>query len=132
MTKLATVMVVDDNPRCLEFMTLAFEANGGVHVKGEMRPVHALDRIRNEKPDLIMLDIKMPELDGISMLAMLRGEGNPVPVIMCSGSALQKDVDSAYAQGCSGYVEKPSTLEDYRTMAGVILDYWRRSEIPQH
>ena len=63
---------------------------------------------------------------------MLRGEGNPVPVVMCSGSALQKDVDRAYASGCSGYVEKPTTLEDYRAMAGAILDYWRRGELPKH
>jgi CheY-like chemotaxis protein len=132
MTKLASVLIVDDNPRCLEFMTLAFEAHGGVEVSGEMRPVAALERIRAEKPDLVVLDVKMPDLDGFGVLAMLRGEGNPVPVVMCSGSALQKDVDRAYAGGCSGYVEKPSTLEDYRAMARAIVEYWRRGELPKH
>lgn len=51
---------------------------------------------------------------------------------MCSGSTLQTDVDRAYTEGCNGYVEKPSTLEDYRTMAGAIVEYWRRGELPQH
>jgi CheY-like chemotaxis protein len=132
MSKLASVMIVDDNPRCLEFMTLAFSAQGSVSVTGEMKPVAALDRIRAEKPDLVVLDVKMPDLDGFGLLSVLRGEGNPVPVVMCSGSALQKDVDRAYAGGCSGYMEKPTTLEDYRAMADAIVDYWSRGELPQH
>lgn len=132
MAKLANVLIIDDNPRCLEFMTLAFSAQGGVSVAGEMRPVNALERIRADKPDLVMLDVKMPEVDGFTVLSQLRGEGNPVPVVMCSGSALQKDVDRAYATGCNGYLEKPTTLEDYRAMAGSVIDYWRRGELPGH
>ena len=132
MAKLASVLVVDDNPNCLQFMTLAFSAQAGVHVTGEQKPQTALVRIRNEKPNLVMLDVKMPELDGFGVLSLLRGEGNPVPVVMCSGSALQKDIDRAYAGGCSGYVEKPTTLEDYRAMAGTIVDYWSRGELPRH
>jgi two-component system OmpR family response regulator len=131
MSKLASVFIVDDNPRCLEFMTLAFTAHGGVSVSSERKPSAAIDRIRQEKPDLVVLDVKMPDVDGFGVLAMVRGEGNPVPIVMCSGSALQKDVDRAYAGGCSGYVEKPATLEDYRQMAGAIIEYWRRSELPQ-
>jgi len=132
MSKLASVLIVDDNPRCLEFMTLAFTAQGGVHVAGETKPMIALDRIRTEKPDLVVLDVKMPELDGFGVLSLLRSEGNSVPVVMCSGSALQKDVDRAYAGGCSGYLEKPTTLEDYRSLAGAIVDYWSRGELPRH
>ena len=132
MSKLASVLIVDDNPRCLEFMTLAFTAQGGVHVAGETKPIIALDRIRTEKPDLVVLDAKMPELDGFGVLSLLRSEGNSVPVVMCSGSALQKDIDRAYAGGCSGYLEKPTTLEDYRSLAGAIVDYWSRGELPRH
>ena len=53
-------------------------------------------------PGCLVLDVKMPDLDGFGLLSMLRGEGNPVPVVMCSGSALQKDVDRAYAGGGPG------------------------------
>ena len=132
MAKLANVLIIDDNPRCLEFMALAFSAHGGVSVASELVPTKALDRVRSEKPDLIVLDVKMPDIDGFEVLAMLRGEGNLVPVVMCSGSALQKDVDRAYAGGCNGYLEKPTTLEDYRAMAGAVVDYWRRGELPGH
>lgn len=132
MSKLANVLIVDDNPRCLEFMTLAFAAQGGVSVASEQKPFNVMDRIRAEKPDLVVLDVKMPDVDGFTVLSLLRGEGNPVPVVMCSGSALQKDVDRAYASGCNGYVEKPTTLEDYRAMAGIVVEYWRRGELPKH
>jgi CheY-like chemotaxis protein len=132
MAKFANVLIVDDNLHDLEFLTLAFQSYGHVNVSGEMKPVSALGRIRKEKPDVVILDVKMPDLDGFGVLSLLRGEGNMVPVVMCSGSALQKDVDRAYAGGCSGYVEKPSTLEDYRTMAGAIVEYWRRGELPRH
>lgn len=130
MTKLANVLVVDDNPACLEFITLAFAAHGSVAVSGEMTSQAALSRIRNEKPDLVMLDVKMPELDGFGVLSALRGEGNTVPVVMCSGSALQRDIDRAYASGCNGYVTKPTSMIEYRSMAGAVIDYWRRSELP--
>ena len=132
MAKLGSVLIVDDNARCVEFMSLAFLSHGGFDVLTETQPVAALARIRIEKPDLIMLDVKMPELDGFTVLALLRGEGNLVPVVMCSGSARQQDVDRAYASGCNGYVEKPTSLEDYRIMAGAIMNYWGRSELPTH
>ena len=86
MAKLANVLIVDDNPRCLEFMTLAFEAQGGVTVASELRPVNAVERIRVEKPDLVVLDVKMPDVDGFTVLSLLRREGNAVPIVMCSGS----------------------------------------------
>ena len=132
MTKFANVLIIDDNVRDLEFMTLAFEAQDGVNVSRETKPVSAVGRIRTEKPDVVILDVKMPDLDGFGVLSLLRSEGNTVPVVMCSGSALQKDVNRAYAGGCSGYIEKPVTLEGYRTMAGAIVEYWRRGELPAH
>ena len=132
MAKLTSVLIVDDNAHDLEFITHAFREYDGVEVSGESKPIAALDRIREEKPDLVVLDIKMPELDGFSVLSMLRGEGNPVPVVMCTGSALQKDIDRAYAGRCNGYVEKPTSLADYRAMAGTIVDYWRKGELPNY
>ena len=132
MSKFASVLVIDDNTHDLEFITLAFQAYGGVEVSGEMKPVVALERIRAEKPDLVVLDIKMPDLDGFTVLSMLRKEGNTVPVVMCTGSNLQKDIDRAYAEGCNGYVAKPNTLADYRAMANTIVDYWRKGELPAH
>lgn len=132
MAKVASVLIVDDNARCVEFMRLAFQTCTDVDVREEMRPVAALERIRADKPDLVMLDIKMPEVDGFTILQTLRSAGDTTPVVMCSGSGLQRDVDRAYACGCNGYVEKPGSLDEYRALASAIMTYWRLGEAPSH
>jgi len=131
MAKLESLLIVDDSQRCIEIISKALEAEGGVCVSSETEPARALERIRQERPSLILLDIKMPGLDGFSVLSLLRGEGNTSPIVMFSGSARQADVDRAYALGCNGYVQKPSTIEDYRALASAIVTYWRRGELPQ-
>jgi CheY-like chemotaxis protein len=130
MARLRTVMIIDDSPACSEFMALALESEGGAEVTTETRPLKALERIRTERPNLILLDIKMPEMDGFAVLSSLRSEGHPTPVIMVSGSARQPDIDRAYALGCNGYVVKPDSIDEYRRIANAVLGYWRGNEIP--
>jgi two-component system OmpR family response regulator len=130
MARLQTVMIIDDSPACTEFMALALEAEGGAAIISETRPQRALERIRTERPSLILLDVKMPELDGFEVLSSLRADGLPTPVIMVSGSSRQADIDRAYALGCNGYLVKPNSIDDYRHIAGAVLTYWRGNEVP--
>ena len=130
MARLGKLFIVDDSERCIEFMSLSLAAEGIKNVDSETLAIAAVDRIGKEKPDLILLDIKMPELDGFGVLAYLRGAGIFTPVIMFSGSAREVDIDKAYALGCNGYVEKPNSIEDYKTMANAIVSYWSLSELP--
>jgi CheY-like chemotaxis protein len=130
MVKLRSLLVVDDSIPCIEFISLAVEAVGGVVVSSETQSPRALERVRAERPDLLLLDVKMPDLDGFSVLRLLRGEGNTVPVVMLSGSARQNDVDRAYALGCNGYLQKPTSIDGYRALAAALVAYWRRGELP--
>jgi two-component system OmpR family response regulator len=129
MAKFESVLIIDDNANCIAFMSQALESEGGVHVSSEMVPSHALARIREEKPSLVLLDIKMPGLDGFGLLTQLRNSGNAVPVIMVSGSVRQHDIDRAYALGCNGYFQKPLSLTAYRGLAGAVIAYWRGGEL---
>jgi CheY-like chemotaxis protein len=65
-----------------------------------MVPLRALARIREERPSLVLLDIKMPGLDGFGLLAQLRQDGNTLPVLMLSGLARQTDINRAFTLGC--------------------------------
>jgi len=107
MAKFESVLIIDDNANCIAFMSQALESEGGVQVSSEMVPLHAFARIEEEKPSLVLLDIKMHGLDGFGLLTQLRNSGNDLPVIMLSGSVRQSDVDRAYALGCNGYFQKP-------------------------
>jgi CheY-like chemotaxis protein len=128
--KLESVLVVDDNERCIEFISLALEAGGKVHVHKETTSRRAVERVREENPGLVLLDVKMPDVDGFDVLKQIRTEGRTLPIIMFSGSARQADIDRAYALGCNGYVEKPGTLSDYRDVANAIINFWGRGELP--
>lgn len=131
MSKLQSVLIVDDNERCLEVMSLAFESTGTVRVSCEQDPERTLDRIRKDAPDLVLLDVKMPKLNGFDVLTQIREAGIRTPVVMCSGSNLQQDVDRAYQTGCNGFMEKPTSLVAYQELAGSVVSYWRLSELPQ-
>ena len=129
MSKFESVLIIDDNAHCIELMSLALESEAGVRVSSELAPLRALTRIREEKPSLVLLDIKMPGLDGFELLAQLRKNGDTVPVLMLSGSARQPDIDRAYSLGCNGYFEKPTSLAAYRALASAMIAYWRCGEL---
>lgn len=72
----------------------------------------------------------MPGLSGFQVLESVRGAGVRTPILMCSGSIRQTDVDRAYSAGCNGYFEKPNSLGGYRALAKTILDYWIMGDVP--
>jgi CheY-like chemotaxis protein len=121
---LRSVMIIDDNPRCLELMSLAISLTGLTDVRPELDAMGAMGRVRSDPPDLLLLDVKMPGIDGFGVIRTLRRDGALLPIVLCSGSALPAEVQKGYEEGCSGYVEKPSSLDGYRTLAHTICDYW--------
>jgi two-component system chemotaxis response regulator CheY len=70
--------------------------------------------LEGRRPDVILLDINMPEVSGMDMLEFLRmrNELRTVPVVMLSSETADVQVDEALAQGASGYVFKPVTIEE--------------------
>lgn len=130
MSQVERVLIIDDSPRCARLLALAVASQGVSGVVEETRPGEAIQRIRDERPDLVLLDIKMPEVDGFQILESVRSQGNLVPVMMCSGSNLQGDVDRAYAIGCNGYISKPDSLDGYKQIASRVVDYWRSNLSP--
>ncbi len=69
---------------------------------------------KGNQPDLLILDINMPEVTGLDMLEFLRrrGDWNDMPIVMLSTEAADVTVDKALALGADGYVSKPVTIEE--------------------
>ncbi|MDX2147265.1 MAG: response regulator [Planctomycetota bacterium] len=78
------------------------------------------------RPDLLVVDLKMPRLDGIGLLKWIREEPRlvTVPVLMLSTSATGSDVASSYAAGCNAYYQKPLRFEDLERLVGELVHHW--------
>ena len=108
------VLIAEDHPLAAAAMRAVLEVDGGFEVVGEARSgSQVLPRARELRPDLVLLDLMLPELDGLVCLERLANEFPEVPVVVCSGLAEQEDVDAARERGACGFVTKsgdPSNL----------------------
>lgn len=77
-------------------------------------------------PDLILLDLKMPRLDGIDVLRALRANESTqrIPVVMFSSSNERSDVRRCYELGANSYVQKPVNFDEYEAALRLVTSYW--------
>ncbi len=109
-----TVLHVEDNDdnRILVKRLLQF---GGYQVIEACNANEALESIKSNVPDLILLDINMPEVDGYSLTGQIKATPgfNVVPVIAITANALKGDRERSYQAGCDGYIEKPIDIDTF-------------------
>lgn len=107
-TDTAKILIVDDEPDCISIIQCRLE---WCHYKviTATNGKEGLEKASQEKPDLILLDTNMPEMNGHEMLARLRKDNTlkNVPVIMVTALCDAKDVNKASSFGISDYVTKP-------------------------
>ena len=99
------ILVVDDEPRMTRFIRMNLELDG-YRVVEVHNGLDALERVRTDLPDLVILDVMMPELDGFETLEMLR-EVSDIPVIMLTVRADEEDKVRGLDLGADDYVTKP-------------------------
>lgn len=108
-----TILVVDDSLTVRK--SAERDINGlGINVVLEKDGVDAQTQLRETKPDMILLDIEMPRMDGFEFLEWIKSEDNlkEIPVVMISSRATEKYVDKATKLGCSAFLGKPYLLEN--------------------
>jgi two-component system nitrogen regulation response regulator NtrX len=106
----ATILVVDDEAAIRESLRMILEFEG-YQVEEARHGADALARLGEVSPDAILLDIRMPELDGIEVLRALRERGNEAPVLMISGHADLGTALEAARHGAYDFFEKPLQRE---------------------
>ena len=119
------ILVVDDEPRMTKFIRMNLELEG-YHVIEAHNGVEALEKARTNLPDLIILDVMMPELDGFDTLEMLR-EVSSVPVIMLTVRADEEDKVRGLELGADDYVTKPFGAREFASRVKAVL---RRTQGP--
>jgi two-component system alkaline phosphatase synthesis response regulator PhoP len=105
-----SIMVVDDNPDIITIVRTILEGKGyGVFSASSGPELLAL--LKDQKPDLIILDIMMPEMDGLEVLTRLKGMADTatIPVILLTAKVQYEDVLGGYKLGADYYITKPFT-----------------------
>ena len=115
-----TIMVADDNPDLVEIVRVMLEAKGyNVMCANSGKELFA--GLEKQMPDLILLDIMMPQMGGLEVLDRLRG--NPgtasIPVILLTAKVLDEDVQRGYKLGADYYIKKP--FDRFKLLASINL-----------
>lgn len=105
-----TIMVVDDNPDIITIVKTILEGKGHA-VLSASSGLELLNMLKNQKPDLIILDIMMPEMDGLEVLSRLKAASDTatIPVILLTAKVQYEDVLGGYKLGADYYITKPFT-----------------------
>jgi CheY-like chemotaxis protein len=105
-----TILVVDDNPDIITIVKTILEGRGFTVFSASSGP-ELLNLLPTQKADLIILDIMMPEMDGLEVLTRLKGktETSTIPVILLTAKVQYEDVLGGYKLGADYYITKPFT-----------------------
>lgn len=120
------ILVVDDEPPIVRLMEFILARQGHemvVAVNGE----EALEKVRAESPDLVLLDIMMPRIDGYEVARTLRADPThgDIPIIMLSAKAQEEDIRKGLEVGVDEYITKPFSPDH---LVKVVTDYLARKE----
>jgi two-component system KDP operon response regulator KdpE len=118
------ILVVDDEERMARFIRLNLE-HDGFRVVEAYRGLQAIDRVRTELPDVVILDVMMPDMDGFEVLKLIR-ENSTVPVIMLTARGEEDDRIRGLELGADDYVTKPFSPRELVSRVRAVL---RRSEM---
>src|SRR5918994_171836 len=105
------VLVVDDEQMLTDLLSMALRMEGW-EVRTAGSGFHALQAARDFDPDAMVLDVMMPDLDGIAVLQRLRQSGNDVPVLFLTAKDAVEDRVAGLTAGGDDYVTKPFSLEE--------------------
>jgi len=116
------VLIVDDESDVRDLLS-KFLRRRGYEVDTASDGAAAIEAIRGNRPDIVLLDIRLPKMDGLSVLEKLRDESNDVAVITMSGSADEETARRSLELGAADFITKPFNLPYLETslLAKLIL-----------
>ncbi|AXE32160.1 response regulator [Chromobacterium phragmitis] len=120
---MARILIVDDTPGNMVLTSMMLESEGHAMFCAD-RAREGIDIARRELPDLVLMDVQMPEMDGIEAVSILKGdpETQAIPVVALTACAMKGDRERLLAAGFDGYIEKPvdyvNFLAEVRRLVG--------------
>jgi two-component system sensor histidine kinase/response regulator len=129
----ADILIVDDTPANLQFLASLLKMKGHktrAALNGEL----ALQAIRNQSPDLILLDVNMPDINGIELCRRLKAEPATanIPIIFVSGEHEVNNKVKAFAAGGVDYITRPFQIDEVLSRVSIHLDLRKQRERLRH
>jgi two-component system nitrate/nitrite response regulator NarL len=106
------IVLVEDHSLCRSGLTDLLQQRGNIEVAATGDPEKVADLLREVQPDLVVLDLRMPTTDGLTLLRRLRGAGLQTPALVLTMSDAQEDFAAALRLGVKGYLLKDMEPED--------------------
>ena len=138
-----TILLVEDNPDDAKLTLRAFKHNNMLNPVVVARDgVEALDflfgrgaytdRAGNPAPTLVILDLKLPKLDGLGVLRAVRGNERTrlIPVVILTSSKEEQDLIQSYDLGANSYIRKPVDFNEFQEAVRVLGIYWLMTNQP--
>jgi CheY-like chemotaxis protein len=128
------VLLVEDSPGDVRLTQEAFrDANMSIHMHVASDGVEAMaflrhegDHVRSPRPDLILLDLNLPRMDGREVLAQIKGDESlkTIPTVILTTSESEADIVKSYQLQANCYLSKPVQLDAFEKLVGSINDFW--------
>lgn len=121
-----TVLYIEDNPENRILVRRVLQAEG-FEVLEAGNASDGLDLAQSQRPDLVLVDINLPLLDGLSLASIMKADPglNPIPVVALTANVMRGDRERTMAAGCDGYIQKPIDVD---TFPGQIARYLQQTE----
>jgi CheY-like chemotaxis protein len=122
------ILIVDDNPQNLKLARVVLE-HAGYSVRTAQDAEEALRMLQRSKPHLILMDVQLPGLDGLSLTRRLKADPayRDTVIIALTAYAMKTDEERALAAGCDEYLAKPVDIDTLAAMVAAHLHRQRRS-----
>lgn len=120
-----TILIVEDEPDTAEMYTQMLQRNGYAVMKAS-GGIAAMKQLLNIKPDLILLDLMMPDVSGLEVLRFLRREPqlHDLPVVIVSAKSLPEDIQKGIEAGASLYLTKPIAYRELiQSISNLLADH---------
>jgi len=113
MTSFVRVLIADDDPLFIEALEAILGIESEIEVAGRANDGEEATRLAGElEPDVVLMDLSMPVLDGFEASRRIRAQAPTTTVVVLTGSSYAEDVKKAYDAGASGYVTKHRIAQD--------------------
>jgi len=118
-----TILIVEDNPTNMKLSTFVLESADYTVITATDAEI-GLTLARESHPDLILMDIQLPGMDGLEATALLKGDDatRAIPVVALTALAMKGDEERIRAAGCDGYIAKPLDYKELLATVKVSLE----------